>query len=149
MKFRNIILLLFATIVSLTSCSDDESFTLSPSRLLTFSADSIQLDTLFSNVPSRTKDFWVYNRSGEGIRCTNIRLERGNQSGFRVNVDGSYLGAAVGFQTSNVELRNKDSIRIFVEATTPYNHQDKPQLVEDNLLFTLESGVTQKVNLNA
>lgn len=149
MKFRNIILLLFATIVSLASCSDDESFTLSPSRLLTFSADSIKLDTLFSNVPSRTKDFWVYNRSGEGIRCTNIRLERGNQSGFRVNVDGSYLGAAVGFQTSNVELRNKDSIRIFVEATTPYNHQDKPQLVEDNLLFTLESGVTQKVNLNA
>lgn len=149
MKFRNIILLLFATIVSLASCSDDESFTLSPSRLLTFSADSIKLDTLFSNVPSRTKDFWVYNRSGEGIRCTNIRLERGNQSGFRVNVDGSYLGAAVGFQTSNVELRNKDSIRIFVEATTPYNYQDKPQLVEDNLLFTLESGVTQKVNLNA
>ena len=141
--------MILAALAFLTACSDDDSFTLSPSRLLTFSADTVKLDTVFSNVPTITRDFWVYNRSGEGIRCTNIRLERGNQSGFRINVDGTYLGASVGFQTSDVELRNKDSIRVFVEATTPFNHGDRPQLVEDNLLFTLESGVTQKVNLNA
>ena len=141
--------MMLAAIAILASCGDDDSFTLSPSRLLTFSTDTVRLDTVFSNVPTVTRDFWVYNRSGEGIRCTNIRLERGNQSGFRINVDGTYLGASIGFQTNDVELRNKDSIRVFVEATTPYNHGDRPQLVEDNLLFTLESGVTQKVNLNA
>lgn len=147
MKIRHIITI--AILAGLSACSDDDSFTQSPTHLLTFSQDSIKLDTVFSNVPTVTRDFWVYNQSGDGIRCTNIRLERGNQSGFRVNVDGFFLGASTGFQTSNVEIRNKDSLRVFVEATTPYNYHDTPQLVEDNLLFTLESGVTQKVNLNA
>lgn len=133
----------------LIACTDDDSFTQSPAFLLTFSQDTIKLDTVFSNVPSVTRDFWVYNHSGDGIRCSTIRLERGNQSGFRVNVNGSYLGASTGFQTGNVEIRNKDSLRVFVEATTPYNNNNIPQLVEDNLIFTLESGATQKVNLNA
>lgn len=148
MKYRKLIFALLAALALFTSCSDDDSFTTSPSRLLTFSTDTVRLDTVFSNVPSRTRDFWVYNRSGEGIRCANIRLERGNQTGFRVNVDGSYLGASTGFQINNVEVRNKDSIRVFVEVTTPSNYAGKPYLVDDNLVFTLESGAVQKVNLN-
>lgn len=149
MKLRHIFSIVAFTLILLSSCGDDDKFTLSTAHKLTFSADTIRLDTVFSNVSSVTRDFWVYNRSGEGIRCTNIRLERGNQSGFRVNVDGSFLGAAAGFQTNGVEVRNKDSIRVFVEITAPNNYANKPALVEDNLLFTLESGVVQKVNLNA
>ncbi|MBR5689060.1 MAG: right-handed parallel beta-helix repeat-containing protein, partial [Prevotella sp.] len=148
MSYRNILFTALAALLLLSACADDEVFTSSPARILTFSTDTVTLDTVFSNVPSPRRDMWVYNRSGEGIRCTNIRLERGNQSGFRVNVDGTYLGASSGYQTSNVERRNKDSLRVFVEVTTPYNHAGKPSLVDDNLLFTLESGVVQKVNLN-
>lgn len=81
----------------LFSCSDDDSFTVSPSNRLTFSLDTVSLDTVFSQVPTVTKTFWVYNKSGDGIRCSTIRLEKGNQTGFRVNVDGSYLGASEGF----------------------------------------------------
>ena len=147
MKLQHIIIIIIAALAILTACTDDDSFTQSPSNLLTFSKDTIKLDTVFSNVPTVTQDFWVYNHSGDGIRCNNIKLERGNQAGFRVNVDGTYLGPATGFQTNNVEIRNKDSIRIFVEATTPYNNNTQPQLVEDNLIFTLESGAIQKVNL--
>jgi hypothetical protein len=54
-----------------------------------------------------------------------------------------------GYQASEVEIRKGDSIRVFVELTSPVNGRNKPWLVEDNLLFLLESGVTQKVNLNA
>ena len=50
------------------------------------------------------RSFWVYNRNDAGLRCTSVRLERGNQSGFRVNVRGEYLGAEVGYQTNNIEL---------------------------------------------
>lgn len=50
---------------------------------------------------------------------------------------------------NGLEVRNKDSIRVFVELTTPINGNIDPTLVEDNLIFTLESGVQQKVNLNA
>ena len=138
---------LFGTIV--TSCSEDDSFTASPSHLLTFSTDTIKLDTVFSTVPTATRSFWVYNRSGDGIRCTSVRLERGNQTGFRVNVDGAYLGPTAGFQVPDIEIRDKDSIRVFVELTSAVNNGDKPQKVDDNLIFMLESGVQQKVNLNA
>ena len=133
----------------LLSCSDDDKFSTSSELRLSFSLDSVKLDTVFSQVPTATKTFWVYNRSGKGIRCSNIRLEKGNQTGFRVNVDGSYLGASEGFQVGDIEVRNSDSIRVFVELTSPTNNRVQPTLLEDNLLFTLESGVVQKVNLNA
>lgn len=73
----------------------------------------------------------------------------GNQTGFRVNVDGSFLGSTAGYQTQDIEVRKGDSIRVFVELTSHQQYQNSPQLVEDNLLFTLESGVQQKVNLKA
>ena len=133
----------------LTGCQDDDSFSTNVSNILSFTADTVRLDTVFSAVPTTTRTFWVHNESGDGIRCTNIRLQRGNQSGFRVNVDGVYLGAESGYQTSDVEIRKGDSIRVFVELTSAMNGKDKPYLVEDNLLFRLESGVTQQVNLNA
>lgn len=139
--------LLFVTV--LLSCSDDDDFSASPSLRLSFSQDTVALDTVFSQVPTATKTFWVYNRSGHGIRCVNIRLERGNQSGFRVNVDGSYLGASEGFKVSDIEVRNRDSLRVFVELTSPLNNREDPTLLEDNLIFSLESGAEQRVNLNA
>ena len=133
----------------LLSCSDDDSFTTSRGNLLTFSTDTVSLDTVFSNVPTATKSLWAFNRSGDGIRCTNIRLDHGNQTGFRVNVDGTYLGPTNGYQINEVEIRNKDSIRVFVELTSAMNYQENLQLLEDDLVFTLESGVEQRVNLNA
>lgn len=133
----------------LVSCTDDESFSDSPSNTLTFSSDTIKMDTLFSTVPSSTHTFWVYNKSGDGIRCRNIRLANGNQTGFRVNVDGEYLSSTVGFQVSDVEIRKNDSIRVFVELTSPENGNNAPTLIEDELVFNLESGVEQKVALNA
>lgn len=143
------VFLLFVGVALFWSCDDDDSFTTSTSNLLTFSKDTIRLDTIFSTVPTATKTFWVYNNSGDGIRCTTVRLEKGNQTGFRVNVDGEYLGQTSGYQVHDVEIRNKDSIRVFVELTSVKTLRDEPTLVEDDLIFTLESGVEQKVNLNA
>lgn len=131
------------------SCTDDETFSTSPADLLTFSKDTISLDTIFSQVPSSTRTFWVYNNSKDALRCTNIKLGKGNQTGFRVNVNGIYLGDAQGFQIFDEEIRKGDSIRVFVEITTPLNGKDCPDLVSDNLIFTLESGLQQKVCLNA
>ena len=60
-----------------------------------------------------------------------------------------YMFKASVYDLNGLEVRNKDSIRVFVELTTPINGNTDPTLVEDNLIFTLESGVRQKVNLNA
>ena len=130
------------------SCADDDSFTTSSSYRLSFSTDTLALDTIFSNVPSAHKAMWVYNRSGDGLRCS-LRQEKGGSSGFRINIDGIYLGADNNYGTSEIEIRNKDSVQVFVEATLPEASQSTPQKDEDNLIFTLQSGVEQKVNLNA
>ncbi len=140
------------TILSVTffsACTDDDSFGTNRSDILTFSTDTVNMDTLFSTVPTSTYNFWVYNNSGDGIRVRKVRLQRGNQTGFRVNVDGEYLDNALGSQVSDIEIRKGDSIRVFVELTSAMNNSDTPQLVEDNLLFNLESGVEQSVCLRA
>ncbi len=131
----------------ITACSDGEQFTNSPTATLTFSTDSVKMDTVFATVGSRTYDFWAYNRSSRGVRLSNVRLRMGNQTGFRVNVDGSYLDNTLGSVVTDLELRHGDSLRVFVELTAPATQQLEPQLVEDQLLFTLESGVQQHVTL--
>ena len=111
--------------------------------------DTLKMDTIFAKIPTASKDFWIYNYSGDGIRCASVRLQKGNQSGFRVNVDGIYLGEKTGYQTSEIEVRNNDSIRVFVEATSPDNGSEIYKEMDDKLIFRLESGVEQVINLNA
>ena len=140
---KRIFFFLIAALTLLTACSDNDSFTTDRSHRLTFTTDTVRMDTLFATVPSATYTFWVHNQSGDGLRLRSVRLERSGQSGFRVNVDGSYLNPVV----NNLEIRQGDSLRVFVEVTAFENQSPDPQLVEDNLLFTLESGVEQRVNL--
>ena len=78
-----------------------------------------------------------------------VRLKRGNQTGYRVNVDGIYLDNANGSQAHDLEIRKKDSLLVFVELTAAETFQEGPISVEDDLVFTLESGVEQKVLLQA
>ena len=134
-------------LTGLSACSDNDSFTTSPTATLTFSTDSVKMDTVFSTVGSRTYDFWVYNHSRAGVRIQSVRLRQGNQTGFRVNVDGSYLDNSLGSVVTDLEVRRDDSIHVFVELTAPENGQDEPQLISDDLIFTLESGVEQRVAL--
>ena len=133
----------------LVACQDDETFSTSTGLRLSFPKDTLQMDTVFSRTPSSTYTFWVYNRNDTGIRMDRIRLRRGNQTGYRVNVDGIYLDNANGSQTSDVEIRRNDSILVFVELTPGETGQQDPVLLEDDLLFSLESGVEQKVCLQA
>ena len=142
-------ILFLAVLLAISACTDDESFSKSRTDILTFATDTVKLDTVFSKVPAPTKSFWIYNKSSNGVRCSQIKLEKGNQTGFRVNVDGEFLSAERGFLLRDIEIRKGDSLRVFVEVTTPIQGQVEPKLVEDNLVFSLESGVTQKVNLNA
>ena len=133
----------------LVACQDDETFSTSTGLRLSFPKDTLQMDTVFSRTPSSTYTFWVYNQNDTGIRMDRIRLRRGNQTGYRVNVDGIYLDNANGSQTSDVEIRRNDSILVFVELTPGETGHQDPVLLEDELLFTLESGVEQKVCLQA
>lgn len=142
-----IISLTFAA-ACLVACADNDAFTTSTDNRLSFSNDTLSLDTVFSNIPSASRSMWVYNKSGNGLRC-GVRLEKGNASAFRVNIDGIYLGEANSWQTSDMEIRAKDSVRIYVEATLPNAIGQDPEENNDNIVFNLESGAEQKINLKA
>ena len=146
---KRILLFLIWCVGLLTACSDNDSFTTSRYDLLTFSIDTVKMDTVFANVGSRTYSLWVYNHSGDGIRISTVRLRNGNQTGFRVNVDGSYLDNTLGSVATDFEVRKGDSICVFVELTAMENGQNEAQLVEDDLVFGLESGVEQRVSLQS
>ena len=138
-----------AVVMAVVACQDDDDFSTSTGVRLTFPCDTLTMDTVFSRTPSSTYTFWVYNNNDTGIRMQSVRLKRGNQTGFRVNVDGIYLDNSNGSQTSGLEIRSNDSLLVFVELTPAETGQLEPVVVEDDLLFELESGVEQRVCLQA
>ncbi len=131
----------------LLSCNDDETFTTSSSARLTFSTDTLRLDTIFSGMASATQSLWAWNHNDDGVRINSVTLTNGASSGFRANVDGVYLAASSGYSATDLELRHRDSLRVFIELTAPTQNATEPQLVSDDLVFRLESGVEQSVNL--
>ena len=143
---------LFVMITAVCSCDDNDSFTTSYTNQLTISRSTLSFDTVFSKVPSASKKFMVYNHSGDGVRITSVEQSRGaEKSGFRVNVNGMYISPdADNRLTTPIELRSGDSLRVWVEITSQKeNNTIEPQKVEDNILFNLESGRQQAVNLYA
>ncbi|GLB49220.1 hypothetical protein [Neptunitalea lumnitzerae] len=97
--------------ISTFSCREDFEF--SPSTgSLEFSRDTIYLDTVFTNIGSSTYNLKVYNHSDSDISIPVIQLANGQNSKFRLNVDGM-----PGKQFYDVELLAKDSMYIFIETT--------------------------------
>ena len=136
-------------VLLMVACEDDEKFSSGSGMRLDFEVDTLKMDTVFSGTPSSTYSFWVHNRHDTGLRLATVKLKRGNQTGYRVNVDGIYLDNSNGSQTSNVEIRRNDSILVFVELTAQATHQLEPKLVEEDLQFIMENGTEQAVNLRA
>ena len=136
--------LLMSLSLFMASCDDDEAYTTSPSALLAFSADTIRFDTVFTTIGSATQLFKVYNRGDEPMMLSSIRLAGRGETGFRVNVDG-----LSGTEFTDVEVRDGDSLYVFVEVTVDPRNEDNPFLLRDSLQFLLQSGICQQVQLEA
>src|SRR5690606_16038644 len=55
---------------------------------LRYSADTVLFDTSFTQVGSLTRRIVVKNTNARDIRINKVYLEKGQQSAFRINVDG-------------------------------------------------------------
>lgn len=115
-------------LVLIASCRNDFE-TIPSTGQLTFSKDTVYLDTVFTNIGSSTYRLKVYNKSNNDIYIPTIQLERGENSGYRLNVDGI---AGKSFQ--NIEILAKDSLYVFIETTINYNAVTNP-LYTDKILF--------------
>jgi len=127
------------SIIFATSCRKD--FSTNPSDgQLEFSKDTVYLDTVFTNIGSSTYRLKVYNRSDNAITIPTIQLGRGEDSGYRLNVDG-----IPGNFFENIDILAKDSLFVFIETTIDYDLTTDPIYV-DELLFD-EGSNQQEVQL--
>ena len=143
MSLKNALLLaFFGLLIGFSSCKKDEFITDGDAKL-EFSTDTVIFDTVFTTVGSSTEVFVVYNRNDQPVKVSSIRLATGDQSMFRLNVDG-----LPGRSFSDVEIGADDSIFIFVEVTVDPNNQNTPLVVTDSILFET-NGNLQDIDLVA
>ena len=120
-------------IVFLSSCRKD--FVFEPSNgELSFSKDTVYLDTVFKNIGSSTYKLKIYNKSGRDVSIPNIQLAKGLASKYRMIVDGTQGSNGKIFK--NVELLAKDSLFIFIETTADIVDANPSDfLYTDKILF--------------
>lgn len=122
--------LLFFLAVLFVSCLADNFETNDNTGKLEFSSDTVYLDTIFSNISTSTRTLKVYNRSNKNLTIPSIYLGKGENSFYRMNVDG-----VSGKSIQNIDILAKDSLFIFLEATIDFNQVINP-LYTDSIIFT-------------
>jgi hypothetical protein len=111
----------------LASCEREE-ITTDTSAKLAFSNDTISFDTVFTSLGSATKRLMIYNHNDKPINISSLRLLKGKNSFFKLNVDG-----IPGNEVSNVRIEANDSSYIFIQVFIDPGNQNSPLLIEDSL----------------
>lgn len=141
---KQAVLLYFSLLTLLFSIGcRKEKFTTDPSAKLKFSTDTVFFDTVFTAIGSATYRFTVINDNEKSVAISKISLKEGANSKFRINVDGLN-----GNEQTDVSIRGKDSIFIFVEVTVDPNDLTSPFVIEDAIEFET-NGNKQDVKLVA
>lgn len=140
---KSLFLIFVLSFLSLISCRNDFDFEPSNGSELRFSKDTVYLDTIFSNIGSSTYTLKVYNNSDKNIKIPSLKLGKGENSNFRLMVDG-----IAGKVFNNIELLAKDSMFIFVETTVDIKSlsSQKDFLYNDQIQFSSGSN-NQNVEL--
>ncbi len=142
MRFLTAILFLFFLSTIFFACRKDE-ITNDSSHKLTFSTDSVLFDTVFTTFGSTTKRLKIYNRNNDAVIISDIYVDGGQNSQFRINVDG-----LSGNSHKNIRIEGKDSMFVFMEVTIDPNNTLSPFVVEDKIHF-ISNGNHQTVRMAA
>ncbi len=147
MKIRNtlaaLLVMVMAMAMATTSCVKEEDYLTDPSARLAFSCDTVSFDTVLATMGTTTQQLRVYNRNDKPMLIKSIRLKKGYESRFRINVDGD-----TSMVVKEVELPAGDSLFVFVQANINPNASTEPFLIEDAIEFAYND-VRQEVVLEA
>lgn len=153
MTYTKYLLFVAGLITLLHSCSLEENISNDPSLLLEFYneevdnthglIDTLLFDTILVNFGSVTKFFKATNPHNVAVSVSSIELMGGDESQFRLNIDGVATNAA-----TDVLIEPNDSIYIFAEVTVDPNDINTPFIVNDSVRFNL-NGNDQFVKLLA
>jgi hypothetical protein len=125
------------------SCRPEINFDDNPDFRLSFSQDSIHFDTVFTSYGSTTMIFLVHNESKKAVKINEISLRKGENSPFRLNIDGD-----TSLVVRDKIIRASDSLYIFVKVTIDPNDESNPFEITDQVVFKL-ANTTQTVELRA
>jgi hypothetical protein len=95
---------------------------------LSFSADTVAFDTVFTSKGSITQNLRVYNPVQEDMIIEAIELAGGDNSDFLMNVNGT-----AGSMIYDVPLRGNDSLFVFLEVNINPTSENSPFVVSDSL----------------
>lgn len=137
---KNIFLLIIS--IGFFSACKKESFLTSGGNLR-FSTDTLRFDTVFTATGSVTRSFKIYNNNSKRIKIDRIKLAAGNNSPYRLNIDGESTK-----DLFNVEIAPNDSIYVFVAITINPTSGLNPFLVSDAVQITL-NGKMREVQLES
>lgn len=126
-----------------SACRKEDVFNEDANAKLNFSEDLICFDTVFTTITTATRQLMVYNPYTESINISSIYLAGMQQSYFSINVNGKS-----GVSFTDVEIRPKDSLYIFVQAKINPNNQNTPMLISDSIVFNTNGNV-QDIDLLA
>lgn len=146
MKYLLHLFLFLLAVVGVSSCLKDDIYSTAPTDLLTFAKDTIRFDTIIAGQSTHTYSFLVRNKNVHALRLSKVYLEKGKESSFFVNVDGSSINQE---EANGLEIGAKDSIRVFLFVNAPETDVDAPQTINDRLVFVTEGGAVQKITLEA
>ena len=130
--------LLMLIAINFSSCKKKMNF---GQGNLNFSQDTIVFDTVFTTIGSVTKQFKIYNRQSNSLNIEEIELEGGENSPFRLNIDGS-----AGLKFNNISILSNDSLFAFIDVKLKVNNQTNPLVIEDRIRFKT-NGVNKYINL--
>ena len=134
-----LILLAFAS----QACKKEHQISDDPNLKLSFSADTVMFDTVFTSLGSATHQLRIFNRSDSDLKISSIRLIGGESSPYRFNLDGES-----GTEFYDKTIPAGDSLFSFMRVTINPNDLNTPFVVEDELEF-ITNGNTQTIKLLA
>ena len=138
--------ILFVTLVAMCaasglfcSCQTQDD----PTANLSFSADTLTFDTIFTAQGSVTRIVMLRNETKTPL--TIERVVQTAESPFRINLDGEDSVALM----RNIQLPAGDSLFLFVRANIDPQNSNSPVLVTDQLKFFLSNGNSRVLQLEA
>lgn len=121
---------LLAVVVFTPSCRKEKFLT--TGGQVSFSVDTLMFDTVFTAQGSATRNVKIFNNQKDKIKITSIRMRKGANSPYRLNVNGT-----AGTEIRDVEIAGNDSAWIFAAVTIDPTDENTPFVTSDELVVTL------------
>ncbi len=111
-----------------------ESFYTGKNAQLRYSADTISFDTVFTSFGTAYQTLVIYNPYNESLNINSISLAGGPSSVFFININGISSS-----HISNIEIKPRDSLYIFLQVFINPIGQNLPLLIKDSIMFNINN----------